>query len=189
MVRVVVSLVAIGGFPGAGKSLVSQRLAQEFSLPRLSSDILGGTIGDALGERLSRSDAFWAAYEVLFTLAEQFVGVGCSVVVDMSLGWDFQWQRLDDIVTRLPDTTCLPVILDCPKEVCAERMDRRYRQDAAKEASAEKILAMGQVADVWDYLQKLDRPDACIVDADRDADSVYADVRRHLAGTPRRAVS
>ncbi len=181
MVRFVVALVTVGGFAGAGKSLVSRRLAREFSLPMLCSDALGGTISRSVGDRLSRSDAFRAAYDVLFTLAEQFVGVGCPVVIDMSLGWGFQWRQLDDIVARVPGTTCLPVILRCPKQVCAERIDQRHREDPANHASAREVLAFPHLVDVWDHLQALDRPDLCVVDADRNADSVYSDVRRHLA--------
>ena len=174
-------LIAVGGFAGAGKSTVARRLAQEFSLPWLSSDAIGRAITGSMGDRVPRSEAFRAGFDVLFALAEQFVRVGRPVIVDMNLGWDFQWRWLDDIATRVPDSTCVPVILRCSTQICAERMEHRHRQDPVNWPPAAQILAIPHTGDVSNYLQALDRPDACFVDADQDADGVYADVRRHLA--------
>jgi hypothetical protein len=42
----------------------------------------------------STSDAWGTAYDVVFGLCEDFVLHRISVVLDIGLGWQFQWQRL-----------------------------------------------------------------------------------------------
>lgn len=71
------ALVAIGGFPGAGKSLLAGRLCRELSLSLLSSDTAGDSIRAALRGKVESSDVFRPGYEVLFMLAETFPGSGC----------------------------------------------------------------------------------------------------------------
>jgi predicted kinase len=172
------TLIAVGGFPGAGKSLIAGRLSRELSLPLLSSDTTGGTIRDVLRGKVESSDAFRAGYELLFTLAETFLRSGCSVVIDTNMGWEFQWQRLDAIVGRLPEVSFVPVILRCPRHVAVERITRRYEESGGKRSTAAQILSGHP--HVWDYLDRLDRRDVRVVDAVQDPELVYAQTLRHL---------
>ena len=188
------ALVAIGGFPGAGKSLLARRLSRELSLPRLCSDAAGGAIRRSLGDGVGSSDAFWAGYEVLFTLVEEFLGDGCSVIVDMSLGWDFQWKRLDAIRHTCAEAVFLPILLQCPHPICVERVGRRHEESPGAYPPVERFLQQEQLPKVWDYLATLDRPDVHRVDARPDPDRVYAETLRylsdragHLATSTRRA--
>ena len=58
-------------------------------------------------------DAFRAGYDVLFTLCEEFLSSECSVLVDMSMGREFQWHRLDQMCRRQADVVFLPLALRC----------------------------------------------------------------------------
>jgi predicted kinase len=169
-------LIVIGGFPGAGKSLIADRLSRELSLPLLNSDTIGGTVRDVLRGKVESPDAFRAGYELLFTLAETFLGSGCSVVVDTNMGWEFQWQRLDAIVGRIAEVSYLPMILRCPRVVAVERITRRYSETDGKRSTAEEIL--GRHPQVWDYLERLDRPDVRVIDATLEPELVYAQAQR-----------
>lgn len=170
-------LIVVGGFPGAGKSLIAGRLSRELSLPLLGSDTIGGMIRDALRGKAESPDAFRAGYELLFTLAETFLGSGCSVVVDTNMAWEFQWQRLDAIVENSPGVSFLPVILRCPRDVAVHRVTGRYEADGSR-STAEEIL--GRHPHVWDYLEQLDRPDVRVVDAALEPELVYAQARRYV---------
>ncbi|NYH92919.1 AAA family ATPase [Actinopolymorpha rutila] len=172
------ALVAIGGFPGAGKSQVAEWLSRELSLPLLNSDAAGGTIRDVLSGKVESSDAFRAGYELLFTLAETFLGSGCSVVIDMSMGWEFQWQRLDAIVGKLPEVSFLPIILRCPRRVAVERITRRHEDSGGTRSTAAQILTGHP--HVWDYLEQLDRPDVRFIDATQEAELVYTQTLKHI---------
>ena len=124
------ALIAIGGFPGAGKTTICQRLCNEFNLPCLSSDAIGRTIDGSQGIGEGRIDAYRVAYDVLFRLCEEFIRSSASVILDLTLGWDFQWRKLDGILERHPRTLFLPVVLRCPHELCMERLEARSQGDA-----------------------------------------------------------
>jgi predicted kinase len=179
-------LVAVGGFAGAGKSVVARRLARELRAPWLCSDTIGAPIRKRLGEKVTGWDAYGAGYEVLFALAEEFLSDGCSVVADMSLGWSVQWERLDAIHATVPETAFVPLILRCPYDTCVERIQRRHLEDPGHYPPAERFMRQPQLTQVWDYLEALDRPDAHVIDASHDADTVYSAVRRRLSEHPTR---
>jgi predicted kinase len=169
------NLVVLGGLPGAGKTTVALRLSREFSIPRLASDVIGGAVRDTSGIQLASGDAFRAGYNVLFTLAEEFLEQQCPVIIDTNMGWDFQWQSLDNIRQRITGLRIVLIILRCPRKVCVERISQRHVDNSGSELPPNQILKHQRV---WDYLDALDRPDADFVDADRDPESVYSAVRQ-----------
>lgn len=172
------TLIAVGGLPGSGKSTVAGRLSEHLGIPWLCSDVTGGAVRRALPEQLSSADAFRAGYEVLFTLAGTFLDHGGSVIVDTSLGWAFQWERLDAIHDERPGTRFLPLLLRCPREVCVERIDRRRADSGGTRSTAARLLA--DHPHVWDYVENLDRPDLRVVDAAQDVDHVFRQALDHL---------
>ena len=171
-------LIAIGGFPGAGKTTICRRLSNEFNLPCLSSDTIGRAITESKGIRDSGADAFRIAYDVLFRLCEEFVQSSATVILDLTLGWDFHWRRLDDILNRHPRTLFLPVILRCSYEQCMERV--RERHNAMPDVYAAPVYFQDEpkVRDIWDYLEAIDRPEIRFVDARGDEDQVYRAVKQ-----------
>lgn len=170
-------LVVVGGPPGSGKTVHAQRLSAELGYPCLSSDALGRMISGSDGFPGSTGDAWRAAYDVVFGLCDEFVRHGVSVVLDISLGWQFQWQHLDAIRGRHPETHWLPIVLQCPRAVCLDRIAQRHTSDPASYASAEWFASNANAQSVWDYLESLDRQDAHVLAADRPLEAVYLDIK------------
>ncbi len=174
------ALVVIGGFPGSGKTALARRLAARFSWPCLASDTIGGSIRDTLDE-VPSGRAFRAGYAVLFTLAEEFLGLGCPVLIDTNMGWEFQWREVDAILSRRPDAIAAPILLRCPYQVCLDRIDQRHREDPAQPTAAE-LQTVGHIPRVRQFLDDIDRPDVHVIDADRPADAVFADAEKYVTG-------
>jgi len=172
-------LLVIGGVAGTGKSVLAARLARELKIPRLNSDVIGGTIRSSLGNALEAGKAFSAGYAVLFTLAEEFLTAGSSVIIDTNMGWEFQWQNVDGLASRHPDVDAVPIVLRCPREVCLERIATRHDIDP-DQASVEQMLRLPHFERISTYLERLDRRDVHIVDASGDPDHTYAAAISHI---------
>lgn len=174
-------LIAIGGFPGSGKSTVAGALATGLRIPVLDSDLVGNTIRGVLDEHhsdpIAGSVAFRAGYTVLFALAEETVMHRCSVIIDASLGWAFQWDALDAIIARHPTVGLRPIILDCSSQTCTRRLQARHHQDPKRYPPAEQFMSQPQLAGVRALLDALDRPDLARIDAEQPATRVYDHVR------------
>lgn len=181
-------IIAIGGFPGSGKTTVCDALATELGLPLLGSDLVGTTIKDVLDEHhldpIASSVAFRAGYEVLFALAEETVAHRCSVVIDASLGWSFQWDALAVIVARHPRVGLRPIILDCSEQTCTRRLQARHHREPLRYPSASEFLRQPQLAGVRALLEVLDRPDVVRIDAEQPAARVYDQVCKCVTASP-----
>lgn len=169
-------LVIIGGFAGTGKSAISRRLSAELHIPRLGSDTIGRTIKRSEG--FKDGNAYWIAYDVLFALCEAFVQSGTPVILDMTMGWAFQWQKVDDILERHHQTRFLPIVLRCPLETCCERVRQRYADNPEYYDPPEIYTTEPKNRAIWEYLSQLNRPsEVHFVDADRPFEEVYVEVR------------
>ena len=153
------ALIAIGGFAGSGKTAIARRLAADLRLPRLGSDTIGRTIRVSEGLRGSTVNAQWTAYDVLFRLAEEFIQSGVSTILDLTMGWAFQWRQVDGIVGRHPQTRFLPILLHCPHETCIARIRQRYEAAPERYDPPEVYLTEPKILAIWEYLEGLDRPD------------------------------
>lgn len=174
------ALIAIGGFPGAGKTTICRRLCNDFNLPCLSSDTIGRTIEGSQGIREGQIEAYRVGYDVLFRLCNEFIRSSASVVLDLTLGWDFQWRKLDGILERHPQTLFLPIVLQCSQELCLERLGARHMAMPKVYAAPAYFLNEPKVRDIWKTLQGLDRPEVHFVDAGGDEDQVYKQVKQYV---------
>ena len=175
------ALVVVGGFAGTGKTAVSRRLSAEFLIPRLGSDTLGRTIKNSAGIKTGEVNAYWIAYDLLFCLCEEFIQFGVSVILDLTMGWEFQWQHIDDIVGQYPQTLFLPVVLRCSYEQCIERTRQRYVANPEYYDPPEVYETEAKNLKVWEYLKRLSRPDIHFVDAGRGFDKVYEEIRQYVS--------
>jgi thymidylate kinase len=158
---------------------VTRRLATDFRLPRLGSDTLGHTIKSSQG--LHNGDhAYWIAYDVLFALAEEFMEAGVSVILDITMGWAFQWARVDAILARCPQTLFLPILLRCPFERCIERTRERFKANPDRYDPPDVYEMVPKNRDIWRFLTRLDSPEVRWIDADRLRDEVYTEVRAYI---------
>jgi predicted kinase len=170
-------LVVFGGFAGTGKTTISSRLSSELGIPRLSSDVIRGVVQGSRGIADGQVNAGWVAYDVLFSVCEEFLARGVSAIVDTNLGWEFHWQWLDSIHERYGKVIVLPILLRCPLETCLERIRARHEQDPLRHAGPELYTRDKTIVGIWDFLSRLNRPDALCIDATRPLDDVYQDVR------------
>lgn len=122
------ALIAIGGYPGMGKTTVARLLSAYFGIPRLSSDTLKRAI--KASPAAPQSDAVgWLTFDLLFALTDDLLQGGVSVILDMNLGKAFHWRYLDSVGVRYPAVRVLPVVLRCAQEICLERIRQRHAQD------------------------------------------------------------
>ena len=174
-------LIVIGGFAGSGKTTVSRRLAADLRIPRLGSDTIGRTIKDSEGIKGGEVQATWVAYEVLFRLCEEFVQSAVSVILDINMGWEFQWRLIDEISQRHPSVEFLPIILRCPKEVCLDRIRLRHEARPEYYTAPEMFETEPKHAKIWKFLANLNRPEIRFVDGDRSVKDVYEEIREHIS--------
>ena len=175
------TVIAIGGVPGAGKTAAARRLAADLGLPLLSTDVVGQVVQASHGIRARDAvDAYWIAYDVVFRLCEQFVGAGLSVVLDLNLGWAFQWDWLDALTARQPQVVVLPIVLRCSRAICLERIAQRHAIDPSTDAP-ERYRTDPKILAVFSFLEQLERPEIVAIDAGRPADEVYSVVRQAVA--------
>lgn len=157
-VNIGIRLAVIGGFPGTGKSAVAGMLADDLRVPLLASDLIGNTIKAVLAEHaptpVPSSVAFRAGYATLFELAEEFVRHGSSAVVDLSLGWRFQWEALDAIGARHANVRVLPFILECSRETSLNRLRQRHLDDPQRHPSADEFMRQPQLVAVEQLLAR-----------------------------------
>jgi predicted kinase len=173
-------LIVLGGFAGTGKTTFSRRLSSELGIARLSSDTIGRTISTSEGIKGSSVDAYWIAYDVLFGLCEEFLQTGISVILDVNMGWAFQWQHLDSIRERHQEVFFFPIILRCSKETCIERIQERYSEDSIHNIPPELYEKEPKHRRIWNFINQLDRPGIYRVDASRTQDEVYDEIKQLL---------
>lgn len=175
------ALIAIGGFPGSGKTSVGERLARQLCLARLCSDVFGNSMRESLGDAVRGDLAFRAGYDLMFKLCADLLQEGVSVLIDCSLGWEFQWRALDRIRDASTRPVWMPIILRCSREICLERLHHRHIEDPSTSPPAATFVEQNRQLDqVWRYLDTLDRPDAYLVDASRPPDAVYEAVLTYI---------
>jgi predicted kinase len=174
------ALIVVGGFAGSGKSTLARRLSADLGMPRLGADTIGRAIRGSPAVQGQAVNTQWIAHDVLFNLCGEFLASGLSTILDLNLGWAFQWERLDAIAGAQPDAVFLPIVLRCPHEVCLERIRRRHAERPDRYDPPEVFTTDERIVATWHFLERLDRPDVHVVDAAPGADDVYEEVRRYL---------
>ena len=144
----------------------------------MASDHLGRTVAASPGVTAAGLNATWIAYDVVFALADELLGLGVSAILDLNLGRAFQWQRLDALRQHHPAARVVPVVLRCPCETCLERLRRRHMADPATSDPPERFTTDPRILEVFAFLDRLDRPDAAGLDANGTEDAVYAGLIR-----------
>jgi adenylate kinase family enzyme len=179
------ALIAFGGFPGAGKTTQAKRLAFDLGIPRLSADALGRIVGASQVLHGLDVNAQWIAYDVVFGLSAEFLQSGVSVVLDLNLGHAFQWQKLDALRQSDPAPIWVPIVLQCPRDVCMERIGKRYAANPDMYAPPDVYMTVPHIVGVWTFLEQFDRSDIYVVNAARPDDEIYADIQQHITNAMR----
>ena len=173
-------LIAIGGFPGSGKTTIAQKLSVELGFPRLNSDSIGQLIRNSFNKNPTDLDPSWIAFDTLFFLCKEYIKHGSSVILDITLGWEFHWREIDRIIELYPQCSFLPIILDCEHALCLERIKNRIEKKTEDYQKGLEYFKKKKVVNIWTYLKSLDRKDAHFVDANDEIGRVYERVKYHL---------
>jgi len=174
------AVIAVGGPPGAGKSVLTTRLSAELGIPRLGSDAIGRIIEGSEGAKGASFDAYWIAYDVVFGLCDEFLSNGVSAILDLNLGWEFQWRQLDRLRAAHPNALVLPIVLRCARELCLARIQQRHEEAPEVWGPPGGYLANEAIVGVWDYHERLERTDAHFIDAVRSQEAVFADAQGYV---------
>lgn len=170
------SLIIIGGFAGAGKTTLANRLSIEYSYPILSSDV----INDVLRLMLQKSfhEISPTAHAVIWHLVRQQLNNGITLIVDTNMCSEKVWGNLDRLYKDIPGVKILPIILQCAPETHRNRIDERGLTN--KEHLNLGGDSLEDVIFKYEFIEKLQRPDLIRVDANGRPDEVYATVKKLL---------
>lgn len=170
------NLIVLGGFAGAGKTTLANRLSAEYGYPVLGSDI----INDAMRPILQKSfhEISPMAYEVMWYLTRQQLRNGVTLILDTHMCSDKVWGSLDELQNDMPDVQILPIILQCTLATHKERIEERGRTN-------KEHLNLGgdSLVDVifkYDFIEKLQRSDLIRIDANGNPDEIYIEIKNLL---------
>src|SRR5437879_13140313 len=100
------------GYPGTGKSTIARLLAAALHAPLIDRDIIRKVAVDVVGN-LPRVGHF--AYELMFALTREQLGLGLSVVVDAPLTYRTTREQAQELAHTL-HTRCWHLIASVPQK-------------------------------------------------------------------------
>ena len=75
---------------------------------------------------------------------------------------------------------CVPIVLRAPWDICLERIRRRHASEPDRSTPVEVFETKQHILDGWAFLERLDRLDITVIDADRSETEVYEDIKHHV---------
>ena len=165
------TLIALGGYPGSGKSTVSRRLSEYLGIPRFGSDFFKRAVLRSKEFLTDESKDSWIAFDILFDLAEDQLSRGVYVIIDTSFRSESQWKRLDSIAEKNAGVAVLPIVLRADYATCRQRIVARYKMRPDLYSSPE-VFDDPKFDCMWSFFEQLDRTDIRNIDSRRRIDEV-----------------
>jgi predicted kinase len=150
-------LIIVSGLPGAGKSTLSQRLADHFQLPLIQKDMIKETLCDLLEcTTLPQSQLYGrASMALLYQFAEVMLKRGYACIIESTFHPTFSVPDLLQLQHHCP---FLPLQIYCRAEVAvlAERVKRRWESGQRHRGHMELLRLFDPTHPISpDYLQPL----------------------------------
>ena len=168
-------LIVIGGFAGAGKSTLVRSVGRALGITYYEIDLVARTIANS--RDFHGSNAKGVAFDLFWTLARAYLENGNSLVFDQNMGQPWQWGQIERVAAGVPGAEVVTFILDCPWDLCLERVEARSKHPDWSKCTVENIHRHKHK---WDYVTDNEFPGAIRIDASRSQGEVFADVMSHL---------
>lgn len=121
--------VVVSGAPGAGKSTLGALLAESMSLPHLNKDI---TMRSLRRSRIPTEIANKQAFEIVYGTAQQWISLGVSMVMDMTMYPDYSVGEVQSLLSF-----GLVVNVHCRAANAVDRWEYKVRRHVGERAEAE----------------------------------------------------
>lgn len=119
-------LIIVAGFPGAGKTTVSTRLAQHYGFTLLHQDLVRRAIRDSEGAgNVGNHQAAYLSMDVLAAICHANLRLGGTLILDAALGFPSLWALFSRVCEET-DAEMLAFVLDVPFEVSQARVGARW---------------------------------------------------------------
>ncbi len=123
-------LIIINGAPGAGKTILGRKLAQDLNLPFFSKDDIKETLFDVLGwrDREYSQKLGHASFQLLFSIVERQLDAGKTSIVETAFFPKFDTKRF----LKLKDTygfEPFQILCWADEDVLSARFQKRYVQE------------------------------------------------------------
>jgi len=166
------TLIVLGGFAGAGKTTVAQKLSSEFNLPLIGTDELNTALRNA--QSINFHDASPCAHDIAWSLVRDYLKNKVTVIIDTNMCRAKTWENLDAVRKDFPGLNILPIILECSIETHKKRIDHRgATQPDHLNLGGDKLE---DVLSKYEFIRDLDRSDLIRMNTEKSADDVYTDV-------------
>ena len=151
------TLIVIGGFAGAGKSTLALEIGKRMGIPVFEIDQMARSIRESPDFRGGQREHYGIAFDLFFSMARRLLENRCSIILDQNMGHAVIWENVERLIASIENFDLRIFILDCPFEVCLERVDQRSMHPNYKEVTAETVREHKYK---WDFLEKNDFPSA-----------------------------
>lgn len=166
------TVIVIGGFAGAGKTTLANKLSKTYNYPVYSSDIINDALRSALN--ITFKQASPTAHKIMWHLVKKQLEAGVTVIVDAHMAAPHTWENLDKLKQDFPEAQIIPIILRASLENHRSRIEERGRTN--KEHLNLGGDKLEDVLHKYEYIENLKRPDLVWVDANKPVDEVYDSV-------------
>lgn len=169
-------LIVLGGFAGAGKTTIANKLAADFNYPFFNPDDFNAGLMPILEKGFHEVSPH--AYDLMWHILKKNLKMGVTCVLDANMCNSFTWKTLDEVKNELKDVDVVPIILRCSLKTHKERIEKRGIED-------EEHFNLGgdkweDIQHKYEFIEKLNRKDIRRVDANGSIEEVYRNVLNAL---------
>ncbi len=163
------TLIIIGGFAGAGKTTLSNRLSAKYNYPVFSTDKLNDIMRELTNKSFRELSPL--CYQITWQQIKVQLELGVTVILDTHMCTDTVWEGLDTLANDMPEVHIAPIILQCSLKTHEERIAHRGKTNKTHlNLGGEKLK---DVLFKYEFIESLSRSDLIRIDANGSPDSVY----------------